>query len=119
MEKIHPGNYGPLISILTWFLMVMMIFSVITRLGIRYSMVGKLQHDDYTMIAALVSTLQVLNNSTMLIILADFWASSGGCDITRSQSRAWEASRYPFGIADRKCSEGISIHGPMRWLLLT
>lgn len=62
MEKIHPGNYGPLISILTWFLMVMMIFSVITRLGIRYSMVGKLHLDDYTMIAALVSTQQVLNN---------------------------------------------------------
>ncbi|KAF7592272.1 hypothetical protein BBP40_000403 [Aspergillus hancockii] len=54
MAQFSPDSWTPAVNILTWFLLVTAILSVITRLGTKYWIFRKFTDDDYLSIVSLV-----------------------------------------------------------------
>lgn len=54
MAQFSPDSWTPAVNVLTWFLLVTAILSVITRLGTKYWIFRKFTEDDYFSIASLV-----------------------------------------------------------------
>lgn len=50
----RPENHGPLVSVITFFLVITAFLSVVARLGTRYAVVRSLRWDDVTIIVAMV-----------------------------------------------------------------
>lgn len=55
--KVTPDDVGPVIAIATWFVMIMMILSVLFRVVIKLYVRRRLYLDDYMVCGALVSSI--------------------------------------------------------------
>lgn len=51
---VNEHNYGPLVSIITWFLIITSFLSVSARVGTRLAVVKRVYADDITIMVALV-----------------------------------------------------------------
>jgi len=49
-----PESHGPLVSVVTWFLVITAFLSVLARVGTRYAVVRSLRWDDAVIIFAMV-----------------------------------------------------------------
>ena len=47
-------NHGPLVSVLTWFLVITAFFAVFARVATRFAVVRQLRWDDATILVAMV-----------------------------------------------------------------
>lgn len=54
MNIVAADNRTPIVNVLTWFLLTAAVLSVITRLGTKYFIRGRLSPDDYIICVSLV-----------------------------------------------------------------
>lgn len=50
-----PSDHGPIVSVVTWFLMAATILAVVARILTKFAISRRLTSDDYMIFAALVS----------------------------------------------------------------
>jgi hypothetical protein len=86
---VTDNNHGPVLSIATWFLMVVMILAVILRVAIRMTTAHVNGKDDAICIAAMVSTREpsgsrTYSNRSCRGIVMFNWR--GSCNIFGSES---------------------------------
>ena len=57
MGRFSPDSWTPAVNVLTWYLLVTAVLSVLTRLGTKWWIFRKLTTDDYWSVASLVCCL--------------------------------------------------------------
>ncbi|KAL9023803.1 MAG: hypothetical protein Q9196_006963 [Gyalolechia fulgens] len=99
-----PSNHGPVVSVVTWFLMAATALAVIARVSTKAAISRRLTSDDYIIFVALVSWFarsQDRERRGRLIALgAEYWARN--CHFTTDVTRRWPASRITVGFTTRQ-----------------
>jgi prepilin signal peptidase PulO-like enzyme (type II secretory pathway) len=75
MSQFSPDSWTPAVNVLTWFLLVTAILSVITRLGTKYWIFRKFTEDDYLSIVSLVcfTLIQNVSGDDIAGVVANFY----------------------------------------------
>ena len=62
MSKFEPDSWQPMVSILTWLLMITAILVVFARLGTKYWIIRRWTADDYLCIVSMVSSSALIES---------------------------------------------------------
>ena len=79
------ANHGPIVSVISWLLVVAAFLVTATRLGTRFAVVRQIRPDDVTIVAALVGTpTALIVRKLRSLILSDVCDWPNDCRIPRS-----------------------------------
>lgn len=101
---VNDHNYGPLVSIITWFLIITSFLSVMARVGTRLAVVKRVYADDITIMFALVSCRDRIHFFYAWLIVWDVASFGRTIDMCVLASHAWIGKAHGVAKPCQPCS---------------